>query len=145
MILVDANILIYAYNPDSEHHEPAKRWLEEKLSEPGPIRLAWATILAFLRITTNVHAFRTPFTTVEVTDIINNWFAQPCVDLLLPGERHWAILQNLIKDAQATGPLVTDAHLAALAVEHGATICTHDEDFSRFADLRLIDPCRAPA
>jgi hypothetical protein len=141
VILVDANILIYAYNPDSEHHYRAKDWLEDAFSQPEPIKLAWQSILAFLRITTNIHVFRRPFSTIEAISIVSLWLEQPCVAVLHPGERHWETLSKLMEDTQIRGPLVPDAHLAALALEHGAAICSHDGDFTRFPALRVIDPC----
>src|SRR5439155_2746742 len=79
VILIDANILIYAYNPESEHHLRAKDWLENAFSQPDPVRLAWQSILAFLRITTNIHVFRRPFSTIEAISIIRIWLDQPSV------------------------------------------------------------------
>ncbi len=140
MILIDANILLYAYNASSDHHDRARKWLEHALSSPEPVRLAWVTILSFLRIGTNPQAFPRPFSTAEAISIVSEWFAQPAVAILDPGERHWTILKNLIPTAQARGPLVMDAHLAALSVEHGAILCTGDRDFSRFPGLRVKNP-----
>ena len=140
MILIDANLLIYAYNPDSENHIRSKEWLEETLSGITPVKFAWQTILAFLRITTNIHVFREPFTSAEAARIVSDWFSQPAVNVVQPGERHWEILSQLLTEAQIQGPLVTDAHLAALALEHGLILCSHDTDFLRFKDLRLYDP-----
>lgn len=140
MILIDANLLLYAYNPESEYHKPAKEWLEKTLSSPEPVKLSWQTILAFLRIITNIHVFREPFTSAEAINIVTDWLNQPAVGIAEPGERHWEILAALIKQAQAQGPLIMDAHLAALALENGLTLCTHDSDFRRFANLRLNDP-----
>jgi hypothetical protein len=142
VILVDANILLYAYNSSSEHHEPAKQWLEHSLSLSEPVRFSWITILAFLRITTNIHAYPNPLTPGEAVRAVSDWFSRSNVDVLNPGERYWQILSDLLIDRQARGPIVMDAHLAALAVEHGAEICTHDEDFSRFPDITTLDPCK---
>ena len=143
MILIDANILLYAYNPQSEHHETARRWLEEMFSHTEPVRLAWQTILAFLRLITNVHVFQKPFTPREAREIVSEWLNQPSVGILEPGERHWEILGRLMEDSQVRGPLVTDAHLAALAIEHGMTLCSHDSDFLRFPGVKLQDPLRS--
>jgi uncharacterized protein len=144
MILIDANLLIYAYNPQSEHHEEAKRWLEETFSKTEQVRLAWQTILAFLRIVTNVHVFEKPFTPKEAREIVSEWLHQTSVEVLEPGERHWEVLGELIEGAQVRGPLVTDAHLAALAIEHGMTLYSHDSDFLRFPGLKLQNPLRVP-
>ena len=140
MILIDANLLLYAYNPESEYYKPAKDWFEKTLSSPEPVKLFWQTILAFLRITTNIHVFRKPFTPAEAVTIVTDWLSQPAVGIVEPGERHWEILASLIKQAQIQGPLMMDAHLAALALENGLTLCTHDSDFRRFANLRVNDP-----
>jgi len=140
MILLDANLLLYAYNPDAERHETAKHWLERVVAGPTPIRLAWVTILAFVRIMTHAQVFRRPFSLEEATTLVDEWLAHPNVAVLEPGERHWPILKRLLLDGQATGPLTTDAFLAALAIEHGATLATTDRDFARFRGVTLLDP-----
>lgn len=142
MILVDANLLLYAYNQDAPDHEAAKRWLEAALSAPTPFGLCWPTILAFLRISTNRRAFPQPLGVDEATDIVSEWFAPPMVTILQPGERHWNLLVRMLSTGQAAGPLVTDAHVAALAIEHGATLYTTDRDFMRFPGLSLANPLR---
>ncbi|HLJ61099.1 MAG TPA: type II toxin-antitoxin system VapC family toxin [bacterium] len=143
MILVDVNLLLYAYNPAFEHHVRARDWLEEVLSHTDPVCLAWATILAFLRIATNPRAFEHPLTIREAVPIVSDWLAQPMVTIVEPGERHWTILQDLLTRVHARGPAVTDAHLAALAIEHGATLCSSDRDFERFPGLRVLNPLAA--
>jgi hypothetical protein len=140
MILVDANILIYAYNPAAEQHAAAKRWLEHAVAGPTPVRLAWVTVLAFVRIMTHSQVFRRPLSLAEAVHIVDQWLAHPAVALLEPGDRHWSILRRLLLDGQAAGPLSTDAHLAALAVEHGATLLTTDRDFARFPGVTVVDP-----
>lgn len=146
MILVDANLLLYAYNTSSEHHGGARRWLEGLLSRPQqPIGLPWATVLAFLRISTNSRAFPSPYSIAEAASFVSDWLANPAVTLLGPGERHWPILSSLLSTAQIRGPLVTDAHLAALAIEHGAVLYTTDRDFARFPGLRTLNPLEVPA
>ena len=141
MILVDANLLLYAYNTSSEHYDRARRWLEELLSKPQqPVGLPWATILAFLRISTNSRAFPHPYSISEAASFVSDWLATPAVTLLAPGERHWSVLSGLLPAAQIRGPLVTDAHLAALAIEHGAVLYTTDRDFARFPGLRTVNP-----
>jgi hypothetical protein len=102
--------------------------------------LPWLTILAFLRIGTNPRAFPNPLTIAEAVSIVAEWFEQPGVRVVEPTEGHWATLAPLLIRAQIKGPLVTDAHLAALAIEHGATLCSSDGDFSRFPSLRWSNP-----
>ena len=145
MKLIDANLLLYAYHPASEHHDRARSWLEDVLSGDEPVGLAWQTVLAFLRLVTNPRVFRTPVSIAEATARVADWLARPAVVLLDPSERHWSLLQPLLSAAQAQGPLVMDAHLAALAIEHGATLCTHDRDFARFPGLRVSYPLAEPA
>lgn len=145
MILVDANLLLNAYNPAFERHRRARNWLEDVLSRPNPVCLAWTTILAFLRIATNPRAFERPLTIGEAIPIVSAWLALPMVAILEPGERHWAILRDLLSQTQARGPAVTDAHLAALALEHGAALYTSDRDFVRFPGLRIVNPLDAEA
>ena len=140
MILVDANLLIYAYDSSCRSHQQALAWLEEILSGAEPVCLAWQTVLAFLRIGTHPRIFSRPMLLDEAVRHVDSWFRQPATRLVQPTERHWPILSRLLPDAQARGPLVMDAHLAALAIEHGATLCTTDRDFSRFPGLRVFDP-----
>ena len=140
MILVDANLLLYAYDSTSEQHAAARRWLEQALSGPEPVCLTWLGILAFLRIATHPTALRKPMTVIHCASLVSEWLQQPVVRVLWPTERHWEVLKELLVEAQAKGPLAMDAHLAALAIEHGATICTRDRDFRRFRGLRLLDP-----
>jgi hypothetical protein len=143
VILIDANILLYAYDSSSAHHQVARAWLETTLSEPEPVGLAWMTLVAFLRISTNPRALARPFSIAEAVAIVSEWLERPMVTLLAPGDRHWEILRNLLLEGQAPGPLVMDAHLAALAIEHGATLSTNDRDFARFPGLRLQNPLRS--
>ncbi len=140
MILVDANLLIYAYNSGCREHEKARPWLEEVLSRPEPVGLPWLVVLAFIRITTTPRLLARPFSLEEVISIVDEWLALPQVGLLDPGPRHWKILRGLLSSAQARGPLAMDAEIASLAIEHGATLCTTDRDFTRFEDLRVVNP-----
>jgi uncharacterized protein len=126
----------YAYHPRAEQHEKSRAWLEAVLSGPDLVRFAWLTLWAFLRIATNPRVFDRPLSTSEAEAAISSWLAQP-------GERHWDILRGLVRDGQAAGPLVMDAVLAAIALEHGATVCTTDRDFSRFSGLKWANPLTA--
>jgi toxin-antitoxin system PIN domain toxin len=138
--LIDANLLLYAYNPSFPGHAVARRWLEEVLSRPDPVRLAWVTVLAFLRIATSTRAFEHPLSIEEAIAIVSEWLSLPQMSILHPGDRHWEILSAVLPAAQVRGALVADAHLAALALEHGATLCSSDRDFARFRDLRIVNP-----
>lgn len=140
MILTDANLLLYAYNSDAAEYEAARQWLEGQLSAPELFCFSWQTITAFLRISTNARAFAHPFTIAEAVKIVTEWMERPQSVVLRPGERHWSIFSELLVTGQATGPLVMDAHLAALAIEHGARLATTDRDFTRFPGLQIINP-----
>jgi uncharacterized protein len=142
VILVDANLLLYAHDASSEHHAAARDWWERRLSDAKLVRLAWITVVAFIRITTHPRVFREPMTIAEATGHVSAWLERPMVGLLDPGARHWSILSDLLRESRATANLVTDAHLAALAIEHGATLCSTDRDFRRFAGLVWENPIR---
>ena len=140
MILCDANLLLYAYDKASPAHARSRAWLETVLSGDEAVGLAWITLLAFLRISTNPRAVARPYSIAEATAIVSSWLEVPCVSVPEPGPRHWQILEKVLRGAQAKGPLVTDAHLAALAIEHGATLASADGDFARFAGLTFVNP-----
>ena len=136
----DANLLIYAYDENSEHHKRAKQWLEKKLSSPELFGLSWQVIAAFLRISTNLRIFTLPFTLSEAIEIVHEWLARPQVKILVPTEKHWQIFSSLILEGQTNGAMMMDAHLAALAIEHGAVLATTDRDFARFSKVKTINP-----
>jgi uncharacterized protein len=140
VILVDANLLLYAYHPRAKQHEASRAWLEATLSGPELVRFAWLTLWAFMRIGTNPRAFEHPLSSAEAEAAVSAWLAQPTAGILEPGERHWDILRGLVREGQAAGPLVMDAVIAAIALEHGATLYTTDRDFSRFARLKWQNP-----
>jgi len=140
VILIDANLLLYAYHPRADQHEKSREWLEAVLSGRELVRFAWLTLWAFLRIGTNPRAFEHPLTVSEAEAAISSWLAQPVAGIVEPGERHWDILRELLRQGQATGPLVMDAVIGAIAIEHGATICTTDRDFSRFPQIKWTNP-----
>ena len=140
MILIDANLLLYAYHPKAKQHDESRAWLEATLSGPDLVRFAWLTMWAFLRIATSPRVFERPLSTAEAETAISSWLAQPGAGIIEPGERHWEILRNLNHRSQASGPLIMDAVLAAIAIEHGATVYTTDQDFSRFATLKWTNP-----
>ena len=140
MILVDANLLLYAYDPDSRQHDACRRWLEDALSGTEIVRFAWVTLWAFIRIATNARVFVRPLSPDEAHAAVAAWLRQPNAGILEPGERHVDLLASLLDEGQASGALVMDAALAAIAIEHGATLCSTDRDFARFQGLEWRNP-----
>jgi uncharacterized protein len=140
VILVDANLLLYAEDRRSPHHGAARAWWDEQLSGSSPVCLCWTVLGAYLRIGTNPRVFERPLTLAQAISRIQSWIDQPCARLVQPAERHWSVFQNLLREGQAVANLVTDAHLAALAIEHGCTLMSTDSDFSRFPGLRWRNP-----
>ena len=140
MIVIDANLLIYAYNEASELHAGGRRWLERALSGADPVRLPWSSIHAFLRIMTQPSLFERALSMQRAAAIVDQWLAQPHVSIIEPGRRYWLIFRQLLPKAQIRGNLVMDAHLAALTLEQAGTLYTTDKDFSRFDELRVVNP-----
>jgi len=140
VILVDANILIYAFDSDSPRHVPAHRWLEARLNGAVRVGLPWTSLLAFLRIVTNPRVMQRPATMATAREQARSWLSCPVVWIPLPGERHAEILDGILAAPGIHGNLVMDAHIAALAIEHGLQVCSTDSDFARFPDLRWVDP-----
>ena len=140
MILVDANLLLYAEDSLGNRHVQAREWWDAQLSGPSPVCLCWTVINAFIRIGTNPRVFERPLLLDEAVERVQGWLDQPCARVVVPTERHWDVLRQLLVDGQAVGNLVTDAHLAALAIEHGCELQSTDSDFSRFPRLRWRNP-----
>jgi toxin-antitoxin system PIN domain toxin len=140
VIFVDANLLLYAYNASTPEHKRAKVWLEDVLSGAEPVALCWPVLLAFIRISTNTRAFPRPLSRLEATAAVSAWLERPQAIVMSAGENHWDLLQRLLSEGKISGPLVSDAHLAAMAIEHGGTLFTTDRDFSRFPNLRFENP-----
>ena len=140
MTLIDANLLLYAYNLDAPQNIRAARWLTELLESAETIALPWVSLWAFIRISTNPRIWDKPLPAKQAFRVVNEWLEQPRIVLLQPGTRHREILESLVLTHRATGPLLTDAVLAALAIESGALLASTDQDFSRFQGLRWIDP-----
>jgi toxin-antitoxin system PIN domain toxin len=140
MIILDANVLLYAYDKASILHSKARSWIEDAFSGTTPIGLPWQTINAFLRIMTNSRLPGERFSIGEAARIAELWLEQPNVRPLAPGEDHWPLFRQMLIEGQASGPLVTDAHLAALAIEYGGVLYTTDRDFARFPGLRWENP-----
>lgn len=142
MILVDANLLLYAQNIASNEHAKAKSWWDQQLSGKEPVCLCWPVLTAFIRIGTNPRVFARPLGLVQASDIVQSWLDQPNTRLIHPTETHWETLRAMLEASQAIGNLVTDAHLAALAIEHGCRLASTDSDFSRFPRLKWFNPIR---
>ena len=139
-MLLDANLLLYAVNERSEQHEAARRWLTEQMNGPRRVGLPWQTLIAFLRIATHPRAFQRPLSPSTAWECVSDWLATPVVWIPRPGPEHSRILGALLSDSDARGNLLPDAALAALAVEHGLTLCSTDGDFARFEDLSWRNP-----
>jgi len=140
MIVLDANLLLYAYDSTSGRHKKARKWLEEVLSEGESVGLPWQSASAFLRIVTNSRLPGVRLTLEQALAIVDQWIEQPNVRLLSPGDGSWHLFRQMILDGQARGPLITDAQLAALTIEYGGVLHTTDRDFARFPGLRWTDP-----
>ena len=140
MIVLDANLLLYAYDALSPKHQQSRNCLERIFSGDELVGIPWQTASAFLRIVSNPRLFQHSRTIEEAVKVIEIWLEQPNVRLLSPGDQHWPILRKVLIDGQARGPLASDAQLAAFTVEYGGMLYTTDRDFSRFAGLRWKNP-----
>ncbi len=140
MKLVDANVLLYAVNVDTPHHERSRRWLDEALSGADTVAFAWVALLAFVRLATKVALFPRPLTVGEAMDRVDAWIAAAPAVVVEPTVRHASVVRDLLAPLGAGGNLVNDAHLAALAVEHQCTVVSYDNDFSRFAGVSWRPP-----
>jgi toxin-antitoxin system PIN domain toxin len=140
VIVLDANILLYAYDSASSHHKQARAWVEDVFSQAAAVALPWQSIGAFLRIMTNSQLPGDRFSLEEAVDLVDRWLEQPNVRLLAPGTEHWTVLRRTIVQGQARGALVSDAQLAALTIENGGVLHTTDRDFARFPGLRWENP-----
>ncbi|MFN7974864.1 MAG: TA system VapC family ribonuclease toxin [Acidobacteriota bacterium] len=144
MKIVDANVLLYAVNEDAHGHDASRRWLEASLSGVETVGFAWIVLLAFLRISTRSGVFARPLAPREALDVIDAWLASPCAIIAHPSDRHGPIFRDLVERTGTGGNGTTDAHLAALTIEHGAELWSWDRDFARFPGLtfRLLPVSR---
>ena len=142
MILVDANILLYAEDQLSAHHERAREWWDAQLSGVSPVCLCWPVLDAFIRIGTNPRVFEHPLSLDQAITRVQSWLDQPCTRIIHPTDRHWIVFQKMLIEGQAVANLMTDAHLAALASEHGCELISTDTDFSRFPGVRWKNPLK---
>ncbi|HKF50051.1 MAG TPA: TA system VapC family ribonuclease toxin [Terracidiphilus sp.] len=140
MIVVDVNLLIYAYDTTCPQHADARRWLEEIFSGTEPIGLPWQTISAFLRILTHPGVSGGRLSMAKAVSVVEDWLAVPHVQTLAAGRGHWAHLREMLLKSAARGNMTTDAALAALTLEHGGILYTNDRDFARFPGLRWVNP-----
>jgi toxin-antitoxin system PIN domain toxin len=141
--LLDANILIYAADSRSVHHTVVRRTLSALLRGDGTVGIPHVVLLAFLRLATHPKVFSRPLSPEQAVERIDGLLGHPRVELVTPGERHWAVLRGLLTATGTSGNLTTDAHLAALALERGATLVSTDADFGRFPGLRVENPLLA--
>ncbi len=140
MILVDANILLYAQDSLNPLNQQARTWWDGRLSGSKPVCLCWTVLSAFIRIGTNPRVFDQPLSLEQAIARVQSWLDQPCTKIVRPTERHWTIFQQMLKEGQAVANLVTDAHLAALVIEHGCELISTDSDFARFPKLKWSNP-----
>lgn len=144
MRLVDANLLLYAVNEDAPLHRKARAWLESALTSNELVAFTWPVLLAVVRLSTKSVVFPRPLSIQQALDFVDSCLDQPNSTILQPGPRHWAILKSLLLAGGKAGDLSSDAHLAALAIEHGAVLVSTDNDFARFDGLRWVNPLAQP-
>jgi toxin-antitoxin system PIN domain toxin len=140
VILVDANILLYAEDSLSPLHHSARLWWDDQLSRSEPVCLCWPVLSAFIRIGTNPRVFEHPLSLEQALARVQSWLDQPCTRIIRPTEQHWTVFTMMLKEGQAVANLATDAHIAALAIENGCDLASTDSDFSRFPKLKWINP-----
>jgi uncharacterized protein len=141
--LPDVNLLVYAANESTLQHSPARAWVEETLSGRETVAFAWSVLIGFVRVITNRRVLQRPWDAEQALSVVDGWLAQPAATVVNPTSRHVAVLGDLLLPLGTAGNLTSDAHLAALAIEHGATLCSADVDFSRFAGLTWQNPLAA--
>lgn len=139
-MIVDANLLLYARNSADQRHEPARDWLESVLNGPTRVGLPWWSLAAFVRIATNPRAFDSPLSPGEAARQVDEWLDAPRAWLAEPTAGFRNVFTSLLRTHSVRGPLVTDAQLAALALDHGVPVMSTDADFARFREVRWIDP-----
>jgi toxin-antitoxin system PIN domain toxin len=140
VILIDTNLWLYAALQETPQHSAAKPWLEARFNDDDPIALPWSVVLAVLRISTQSRLMQQPLSSSQAIALVEGWLDHPLVTVLQPGPSHWGILRRLLQNAGTAGNLTSDAHLAALAIEHNCTLYSADSDFRRFPGLRFRNP-----
>ena len=144
MILIDANILLYAEDALHPQNKKAREWWDGRLSGTESVCLCWTVLSAFIRIATSPRVFDHPLSLEQAISRVQSWLDQPCTRIVRPTERHWTVFQQMLMDGQAVANLVSDAHLAALAIQHGCELASTDSDFSRFPKLKWRNPLFSP-
>jgi len=140
VLLVDANVLLYAVNEEAGEHAAARNWLRRALGGGEAVAFAWTVVLAFLRVSTHPAVFPRPLAAAQAAEVVERWLETPPALTLEPTRRHLPLLRGLLERSGTAGNLVGDAHLAALALEHGATVVSFDRDFARFEGVALRRP-----
>jgi len=140
VILIDTNLWLYASLRETPFHGRARSWLETIFNGDEPIALPWSVVLAVLRISTQSRLMRHPLRAEQALDLAEGWLCHPLVALVQPGPRHWTLLRSLIEATGTAGNLTSDAHLAAMAIEHDCTLASGDSDFRLFPGLRFHNP-----
>lgn len=140
MIVPDVNLLVYAIHRESPEHRRAQRWLDDLMAGDEPVGLPWVVILGFVRITTHARIMQSPWSIDAALALVDQWLAQRVVTVIHPTERHWGVVRGLLDTAGRGANLTTDAHLAALCIERGATLHSADSDFARFRTLHWVNP-----
>jgi len=142
LIVLDANVLLYAYDASDPRQPRAAAWLEDALGGSADIGLPLTSVLAFIRIATDPRVYELPRDPEDAIDLVRTWLDRPNVSLIGPTDSHWRTMARIASAGKARGPVLMDAHLAALALDRGATLATTDRDFARFPGLRTVDPTR---
>ncbi len=140
MIVPDLNLLIYAYNEEAPLHAAAKTWWESLLNADELVGLPWLVNVGFIRLMTHRAALKIPMSLKDCCDVVEEWLGLPVVQPLEPGPRYFSIFRKMLENAGCGGNLTTDAHLAALSIEHSCTLHSNDSDFARFKGLRCVNP-----
>lgn len=140
MILPDVNVLVLSHRADQDDHDAVREWLEREVNSDRPFALADAAVAGFVRIVTNARIYHRPTSLATAVAFVDGLVEQPTCVPVAAGARHWPIFSRLLRDADARGNLVPDAHLAAVAIEHGATVASRDRGFARFPGVRVVDP-----
>ena len=142
MILVDANLLVYAHVVTFPQHAASREWLDERINGTAPVGLPWPSLLGFVRLVSNPRIFERPSSVMTAWHQVESWLAAESTWIPLPTERHREVLAPLMKSAEGRANLVPDAHIAALAIEHGLVLCSTDGDFARFDGLEWLNPLK---
>ncbi len=142
MILPDVNLLVYAVDETSSFHVAANAWLNDALSRTDPVGFCYPTVLGFVRLVTNRRVFSNPLGLEEAIEFVDRCLEQPNAVIVVPTPRHWPLVKDLLQSSGTAGNLTTDAHIAALALEHGYTVYSNDADFGRFPNVNWVNPLK---